>query len=224
MAKATSSDEAGGRRWTPSTQHGGLPVLPGDTLPAAPSSREIAPAIGAGEAAPNRAATAGLPLPAKLLYSVSSLGGEALIQGRGAWLLYYYAPPADSGLPTLLPLGLIGILLALRLVDSFDEALIGYWSDRTRSRLGRRLPFVLAGAPLWAIFAVLTVIPPADGSTARIAVYFALTTELYGMFATVAGGPYEALLPEIAPTQRGPRADRSSSSVFFGLPRRRPRD
>jgi GPH family glycoside/pentoside/hexuronide:cation symporter len=158
-----------------------------------------------------------LPLPTKLLYSISSLGAEALIQSRAAWLLYFYAPPADSGLKELLPIGLVGLLLAaMRVVDSFDSLLVGWWSDRTRSRLGRRLPFVLAGAPFWAIFAVLAFFPPADAPVATIAVWFALTTELYSLFATVAGGPYEALMPEIARTSRQ-RLDLVSTRVYFGV-------
>ncbi|HEU5431128.1 MAG TPA: MFS transporter, partial [Thermomicrobiales bacterium] len=171
-------------------------------------------AIGLAARGPERPP---LSLPAKLLYSVSSLGSEALIQSRAAWLLYFYAPPADSGLKPLLPLGLIGAMLAIsRLVDSFDAALIGYWSDRTRCRLGRRLPFILVGAPLWAIFAALVVFPPANGSLALIAVYFALTTELYGLCATVAGTPYEALLPEIARTNQE-RLDVVGVRVYFGV-------
>ena len=158
-----------------------------------------------------------LPLPTKLLYSLGSLGAEALIQSRAAWLLYFYAPPADSGLKPLLPIGLVGLLLAaMRVVDSFDSVLIGWWSDRTRSRLGRRLPFVLVGAPFWAIFAVLSFFPPADAPVATIAVWFALTTELYGLFATVAGGPYEALMPEIARGSRQ-RLDLVSTRVYFGV-------
>ena len=158
-----------------------------------------------------------LPMATKLLYSVSSLGAEALIQSRAAWLLYFYAPPVDSGLRQLLPLGLVGLLLtAMRVVDSFDAILVGWWSDRTRSRLGRRLPFILAGAPFWAIFAVLSFFPPADAPVATIAVWFALTTELYGLCATVAGGPYEALMPEIARTNRA-RLDLVSTRVYFGV-------
>jgi GPH family glycoside/pentoside/hexuronide:cation symporter len=174
-------------------------------------------AIAGAEDATPAPVAGSLPMRAKLLFSVSSLGGEALTQSRNAWLLYYYAPPADSGLRQLLPLGVIGVLLAvLQVVGALDDAVIGWWSDRTRSRLGRRIPFVLAGTPLMALFAVLIVTPPADAGTATIAVYLFLTMELYAIFSTVSGGPYEALLPEIARTS----ADRVSLvgvRVFFGV-------
>ncbi len=113
-----------------------------------------------------------LPVRAKLLYASASLGGEAVAQSRGLWLLYYYAPPEDADLPKLLPIGLVGVLLfAARLVESFDDALIGFWSDRTRSRLGRRIPFVLGATPLWALFGFLLFTPPADAGRFATALY-----------------------------------------------------
>ncbi len=174
------------------------------------------PSFAAGAVHTGRGTTP-LPRRAKLLYSVSSLGGEALNQSRAAWLLYYYAPPADSGLQPLLPLSVIGVLLAiLQVVGALDDAVIGWWSDRTRSRLGRRLPFILAGTPLAAIFAVLIVTPPADAGTAATAVYLFVVMEMYAIFSTVSGGPYEALLPEIARSSRD-RVDLVSIRVVFGV-------
>jgi GPH family glycoside/pentoside/hexuronide:cation symporter len=143
---------------------------------------------------------AGLPLRTTLLYAVSSLGGEALGQSRGLWLVYYYAPPSDADLPELLPITLVGVILtAGRLIESLDDVLIGYWSDGTRSRWGRRIPFVLAATPFWAIFAVLLFTPPAAG-TAATALYLFAIIELFYLASTLSGGPYEALFPEIATT------------------------
>ncbi|HEX2110834.1 MAG TPA: MFS transporter [Gaiellaceae bacterium] len=157
-----------------------------------------------------------LPIRAKVLYASSSLGGEALTQSRGLWLLYYYAPPKDAELEQLLPLGLVGVLLtAGRLIESVDDALIGYWSDRTRSRLGRRLPFVLAATPPSALFAFLVFTPPPNAGTAVTAVYLFVTLELFFLFSTLSGGPYEALLPEIARTSRD-RVDIVGIRVYFG--------
>jgi glycoside/pentoside/hexuronide:cation symporter, GPH family len=157
-----------------------------------------------------------LPFRAKLLYASSSLGGEALSQSRGLWLLYYYAPPEDADLEQLLPLGLVGVLLTVgRLIESVDDVLIGYWSDRTRSRLGRRLPFVLAATPPWALFAFLVFTPPPDAGTAVTAVHLFVTLELFFLFATLSGGPYEALLPEIAPRNED-RVMVAGIRVYFG--------
>jgi len=156
-----------------------------------------------------------LPLRARLLYASSSLGTEALSQSRGLWLVYYYAPPDDANRPELLPLTLVGVILfGGRLLESLDDALIGWWSDRTRSRVGRRLPFVLAATPFMALSSVLLFAPPEAG-TAGTAVWLFLTLELYFLFATLSGGPYEALLPELAHTS-GERVVIVGIRVYLG--------
>jgi glycoside/pentoside/hexuronide:cation symporter, GPH family len=153
----------------------------------------------------------------RVLYSASSFGTEALTQSRGLWLLYFYAPPedADADLPELLPVLAVGaILFAVRLVEALDDVVIGWWSDRTRSRLGRRLPFVLFATPFMALFAVLIFAPPETGA-AGTAVWLFLTLELFFLFSTLGGGPYEALLPELAGTSRE-RVQIVGLKVYFG--------
>ncbi len=157
-----------------------------------------------------------LPLRTRLLYASSSLGGEALTQSRGLWLLFYYAPPADADLERILPIGLVGALVtAARLLDALNDTLVGYWSDRTRSRLGRRLPFILVGTPLWALFGFLVFVPPTGEGAFVTAAYLFIVLELFFVFATVSGGPYEALLPEIAPTS-AERISIVGFRVYFG--------
>lgn len=168
-------------------------------------------------AVPARASPSELPRSARLLYASASFGAEALGRSRDLWLLFFYAPPDGSGRPQLLPLALVaGLLALLRVTDALDEFLIGWWSDRSRSRWGRRIPFVLAGAPLWALAAVAVVFPPAGGSTVAIAIWFLVASQVFGIFATVAGAPYDALLPEIAPTD-AERVRVMTARVAFAL-------
>jgi GPH family glycoside/pentoside/hexuronide:cation symporter len=158
---------------------------------------------------------ASLPRRRKLLYASSSLGGEALTQSRSQWLLYFYAPPRTSDLERLLPRELAGPLLTVgRLLQAFEDPLVGWWSDRTRSRLGRRLPFILGATPFWALFAFLLFTPP-DAGTVATAFYLVVTLELMFLFGTLSGGPYESLLPEIARTSDD-RVSIVGMRVYFG--------
>ena len=158
-----------------------------------------------------------LPLRNKLLYASSNFGSEALTRSRSLWLVYYYAPPADSGLKQILPSLVVGILLAVGGVgSSLNHIVIGYLSDRTSSRLGRRIPYVLTGAPLATIFFVLVFSPPPDMSAATGAVYLFFTVELAFLFGSMAGGPYEALQPEIATTS-DERVKVQALKVYFGI-------
>jgi GPH family glycoside/pentoside/hexuronide:cation symporter len=153
----------------------------------------------------------GLPLRAKLMYASSSLGGEALTQSRSLWLLYFYTEANDF----LSPLAVGAILTVARLVETVDDGLIGFWSDRTRSRLGRRIPFVLAATPFWVLFSVLLFTPPSS-STAATAAYLFIVLELFFLASTLSGGPYEALLPEIA-SSSAERVQITWMRVYFGV-------
>jgi GPH family glycoside/pentoside/hexuronide:cation symporter len=152
-----------------------------------------------------------LPLRAKLMYASSSLGGEALTQSRSLWLLYFYTEANDF----LSPLAVGAILTVARLVETVDDGLIGFWSDRTRSRLGRRIPFVLAATPFWVLFSVLLFTPPTS-SAAATAAYLFIVLELFFLASTLSGGPYEALLPEIAPSS-AERVQITWMRVYFGV-------
>jgi GPH family glycoside/pentoside/hexuronide:cation symporter len=151
-----------------------------------------------------------LPLRAKLMYASSSFGGEALTQSRSLWLLYFYTEANDY----LSPVAVGTIVTAARLLETVDDGLIGYWSDRTRSRLGRRIPFILAATPFWALFGFLLFTPPSSGGAAAAA-YLFIVLELYFLASTLSGGPYEALLPEIAPSS-AERVTLTGLRVYFG--------
>lgn len=158
-----------------------------------------------------------IPLRTKLLYGTSRVGSEALGKSSGLWLLYYYAPPSDAHLPTLLPSFAVGaLLLVAGIVSALDDAIVGYFSDRTRSRFGRRIPYIVLGAPLWSIFFVLLFTPPPDSGNATTAVYLLLVFAAVSLCGSVVVTPYEALLPEIAATS-DERMSLEAIKVYLGV-------
>jgi GPH family glycoside/pentoside/hexuronide:cation symporter len=157
-----------------------------------------------------------LPRRDKLLYASGSLAGNVLFQAVAAWLLFFYARPEDGAAVRYVPVGVAGALLAAgRLVESFDDPAIGHLSDNFRSRLGRRVPFILFGAPLLAAAFVLLWTPPVRGVSAWNAVYFFLALQVFFLLYTVVRGPFSALLPEIARTSED-RVSVSAWEVLFG--------
>ncbi|MGB2695057.1 MAG: MFS transporter [Dehalococcoidia bacterium] len=157
-----------------------------------------------------------LPLRDKLLYASGSLASNITFQAIAAWLFFFYAPPEDEGRTALVPIAVVGAIIVVgRIIEALDDPLIGYWSDVTRSRWGRRLPFIIFGTPLLAVTFFLLWTPPVDGESLWNGLYLFALLEAFFLFNTLVGGPYEALLPEIASTSRE-RVSVSVWKVLFG--------
>ena len=154
---------------------------------------------------------------ARHIYASGSLGGNALGRTRDLWLIFFYLGDADGDLERRGGAIAIGAVLVIgRLIEAFDDPLIGYWSDRTRSRWGRRIPFVLAATPFMAILFVFLWMPPNPGETLGNVLFLFTIFWFFNLFSTLSGGPMESLLPEIA--RRGDdRLGIVSWQVVFGL-------
>ncbi len=140
-----------------------------------------------------------MPLASRLLYASGSLGGNALGRSRDLWLVFFYLGDDDGDVERRGAAFAIGAVLVIgRLIEAFDDPLIGYWSDSTRSRWGRRIPFVLAATPFMAIFFVLLWMPPNPGETMGNVIFLFAIFWFFNLFSTLSGGPMESLLPEIA--------------------------
>jgi len=158
-----------------------------------------------------------LPRVNRLLYASGSIGGNAIGRSKDLWLLYFYAPPEDADIQRRTTTLMVGaVLFSIRFLEAFDDPLIGYWSDRTRSRWGRRIPFVIAATPFLSLMFVLIWLPPSGHESTSNAVYLFFVLALFHLFSTLSGGPFESLLPEIARTNED-RLSVVSWQVAFGV-------
>jgi len=74
-----------------------------------------------------------------------------------AYIPAIYADPDGFGLS----LGLVGLMITLsRFTDVVTDPVIGFLSDRWRSRWGRRKPFMVIGMPVYAAGVWLLFVPP----------------------------------------------------------------
>ena len=139
-----------------------------------------------------------------LRYGTGYIGIAIVTQTMLLWLQYFYAPPPESGLSTLLPVGWVGWAILLgRIVDAIADPLVGAWSDATRTPLGRRRPFLIYGAlPLALSFAALWWAPTVLSDVGRM-LYLTVMTSAFLFLFTVYTAPYLALLPELATSLQG---------------------
>ena len=85
-----------------------------------------------------------------------------------------------------------------RSIDAITDPLMGRVSDRYRSRLGRRRPFLLMGCiPFGLCFALLWASPASDSQWALFAYYSAVYIGA-SLAMTMVSVPYLALQPELA--------------------------
>ena len=104
----------------------------------------------------------------------------------------------------------IGLLIGGEgLIALWLPLVVGSWSDRLRTPLGSRLPFILAATPALVVaLAVLGFVDSIAEAAVVVAVFFV------GYF--VAYEPYRALYPDLVDDEIAGRAQ-SSQAIFRGL-------
>ena len=121
----------------------------------------------------------------------------------GTWLTYFYLPPENSErIPLVSATVFAWIMFAGRLVDAVADPLIGYWSDRTKSKYGRRIPFILFGTPFLALSFAALFFPPFEPQSLANNIFLTVALFTYWITFTIVVAPYTALLPEIAKTEK----------------------
>ena len=149
-----------------------------------------------------------LPLLNKMLLASDHVGLQAIQYFRQSWMLFFLVPPMGEGIGRVPDVVILGfavdarvfagfLIFAGRFVDAFTDPLIGWWSDRTRSRWGRRIPFILFSTPFYALFAAMVWFLPNEGASLWNAVYFVIVLELFFIATTMSSGALEALVPEV---------------------------
>lgn len=130
---------------------------------------------------------------------------QKLIYGSGAFVNNLLAAAIGSMVIVLnIGLGmnpaLVGLLGALpRLVDAFTDPLMGFISDKTRSRWGRRRPYIFVGAIASGIIFALLWQLPAGQSESFYFWFFLIGSLLFFLAYTIFVTPWVALGYELTP-------------------------
>jgi len=130
---------------------------------------------------------------------------QKLIYGLGAFVNNLLAA-ASGGMMIVLNLGLgmnpalVGLLGALpRLTDAMTDPIMGYISDNTRTRWGRRRPYIFVGAILAGLTFALLWHLPEGRSESFYFWYFLIGSIIFYLAYTVFATPWVALGYELTP-------------------------
>ncbi len=130
---------------------------------------------------------------------------QKLIYGLGAFVNNLLAA-AIGGMIIVLNLGfgmnpaLVGMIGALpRLIDAITDPLMGYISDNTKSRWGRRRPYIFVGAILAGVIYGLLWQLPVGKSEAFYFWYFLSGSMIFYLAYTIFATPWVALGYELTP-------------------------
>lgn len=156
---------------------------------------------------PRIAATAAVPMPALLAY------GSLAFPLAAAFIALQVIVPTFYAQSTGLSLTVIGgILLVARLFDMITDPLVGYWSDQSRNRFGRRKLFVVVAAPLIGLSVWFLFNPPATAA----ATYLLCWTIAIYVGGTLSIVPASAWAAELSPDYNQ-RSRITGFRVAFGL-------
>ena len=139
------------------------------------------------------------------LYVFGAFGYALLYTALLTMHIYRYDPgePNPYGWPVLASSALVGVAALLsRIFNPFASIVVGYLSDKTSSRWGRRRPFMaIALLPMLAGF-VFVFTPPFLYVCLGNVAYLTVTLIVFFLAFSVYMTPYLALLAEIARTTK----------------------
>lgn len=90
------------------------------------------------------------------------------------------------------------VLLIPRLWDAFTDPLMGAISDRTRSRMGRRRPYLLAGALLLSASVLAIFFAPVSATQTQKSIYLLVTFFFASTAITIYDVPYSSMAAEMS--------------------------
>ena len=159
-----------------------------------------------------------LPRPAKLSFGYKISWGTAalgtsLISGiYGGLLTIFYQDYLG------LSAKWIGIAATIYAIwNALNDPIFGYITDGTRSKHGRRIPYMRYTAPFLALTFILVWFAPPQAGQQALFWWMLVTMLLYDTCYTIIGLVYSALLPEVVETDQHRNQLQISSSLFAML-------
>lgn len=153
-----------------------------------------------------------VPVKEKFAYGVGDLAVNVGFGAIGFYMAWFIVNVGGIS-----PFNAIAVITVSKFWDAISDYLMGRISDKTRSRWGRRRPYIIFGSIPMAISFMLLWIVPTDNETKNL-IYFIVMYIFYNTAFTIVAVPYNALLPELTSNynERGAISGFKMGSSFIG--------
>lgn len=151
-----------------------------------------------------------LPLGKQIAYAFGMMGWSIMINLISVILVYLYIPPTSSGLPNLITqvaiFGIFNVIAIVtasgRLIDAVYDPFIAQFSDQSKNPKGRRIPLMKLAIIPSLIFCCLVFYPLKQEESTLNIVWLVFMLIGFYVSSTTYIIPYNALLPELAPSSQ----------------------
>lgn len=128
----------------------------------------------------------------KFFYGIGDMGNNVAYGAVGFYFVFFLTDVAGIS-----PIWAGYIFMISRMWNAVCDFIMGIVSDNTKTRFGRRRPFLLFGAiPLGIAFAILWVVP--FSGNIQLVIYYTFAGILFNTLYSLVSIPYNALLPELS--------------------------
>jgi sugar (glycoside-pentoside-hexuronide) transporter len=153
-----------------------------------------------------------IPVRTVVLFSAPALGQGFMFMLTSMYLLKF-----STDVLGIAPAAMGVIFFLSRIWDAVSDPLAGYLSDRTGSRLGRRRPWLIAGAiPVSAVFYLMWA-PPQSLSPGATTLWMGAAVILFYTGMTVFNMPHDALAAELSDGYEDRNRIFGIRRAFFGV-------
>lgn len=167
-----------------------------------------------------------LSLKYKLIYSMGNLGIAIITVMHTSFLVYYFFPPGDAGIPYVIDqvdivfgITMLGIIMTIgRLIDAVLDPIIASFSDRLQHPDGRRIPLMRwAALPFVACYLLVFFVPVPDSVSHLNSAWLLVFLLLSAFFFTAYMIPFYSLMVEVAKSSDDKVDLGTISSAFWFL-------
>lgn len=141
----------------------------------------------------------------KFSFGLGALGKDLCYAMISYFLMIYFTDTVGMA-----PLFVGNLFLVARIWDAFNDPMMGFVVDNTRSKWGKFRPWILLGAVLNSIVMIFMFRKPAGMTGFSMYAYFSVMYILWGMTYTVIDIPCWSMLPSLSSTKE----ERDSMSVI----------